>query len=308
MRLGMSVFKKISLNGLFWGLAGVMFTVFVVDAGLGIHKTCTSNARDAIIEAIKRDATIAGHLGELEQAGCVFGMIYEDPDYAIGTIWMTLEGALDEGMLYARFMKSQGNWWLTSARMDLGNAGSFFIDGRRPDKSTETTGSLLRVDTMRENDHPLMADRSSAGRWNETGWPEQHLRFEVPGDWRVAQKAHDELQLYSSTSDLYLIVRITPDSDAYRSMRFMREKKRKENSWWNRGRARPSVFSTIGNLRGYIEWPARDERMIQWQGYRDHPELGTDRVSFLFGASTSELFEKNRPLFGAILASIDSHD
>lgn len=305
----MSAFKKISFNTALGLLATILLGYFVVfEVGLGTYKACASNGRHAIVGAIQRDAIISGQLGAIEDTGCVFGMIYEDPDYAIGTIWLTLEGSLDEGMLYARFMKSKGRWWLTSAQMDLGLAGSFFIDGRRPDQADEIDGGELRVKSMRDNDHPLMADRASAGKWSDVGWPEQRLQFEVPADWRVTQKADDELYLYSGRSDLYLIIHVTSVADFRSSMRFLREKQRKEKRWSSWGRSRPSVFSQIGNLTGHIEWPARGVKMLPWQGYRDHPELGADRITFLFGAETSELFERNRPLFGAILASIEAHD
>ena len=286
----------------------ILAIYLAVDVGLNTYRACTSQGRNAIIQAVRSDPILMGYLGEIEKTRCLVGTDYSNSDYANGTVWMTVRGTADEGMLYARYMKSKGVWWLTSAQMDLRHAGSLFIEGLRPDISSRMASSRLRIDRMDEDDYPLKADRSSAGTWSAVSWPEQRIDLEVPASWRVTRRTDDEFYLFSSTSDLHLIIRVMPNPNIHSTLRFINDLEHKEHRWWNKGHIRPSIFSNIGNLRGYISWPRQGAKSVVWFGVRDHPTLGADRVTFLFGASSSALFESNRPLFGAILASVKAYD
>lgn len=300
--------EALFVNAIFMVPTTLLLTYLAVDVGLSTYQSCTSGGRSAVVQTIGNDSTLMQALGSIEKTRCLFGTGYSDADYATGNLWLTIRGADDEGMLYARYMMNKGIWWLTTARMDLRHSGQFFIEGQRPELAAKANDSRLRVDTMEEDDHPLKGDRSSVDRWRSVSWPEQRIDLDVPAEWRLTRRTDEELYLYSSTSDLYFIATFRPALDMNITLRFMNELRRKERSWWNIARARPSVFSNIGNLKGYIRWPGRGAKSVGWFGVRKHPELGDQRVEFLFGASSNTLFEANRPIFGAVLESIRTHD
>lgn len=130
----------------------------------------------------------------------------------------------------------------------------------------------------------------------------------MPANWQERRRTEDELYLYTSASDRYLIVRVMPDANHGSSLAHMRALEARERKWWRKGFSRPSLFADIGNLTGYLSWPGPGAKSIMWHSVRKHPRLGTDRVDFLFGAMSSTVFEESRPIFGTILASIHAYD
>ncbi len=299
---------KSRLNALISIALATLIAGLVAFVAYDLRRACASGAKDAILEAIAADPGLDRLLGVIGETNCFGGMLTGDESDGGGSVWLSVSGSNDVGMLYAYALKSDRQWRFSSAQLDLENSGSFFIDNARGNSPQAADQVALSVDQMGDPDSPLDVDRTSATAWRIVHWETQNLRFEVPANWQERRRTDDELYLYTASSDTHLIVRVTPIANHGRFIAFMRALESRERAWWRKGLSRPSMFADIGNLTGYISWPGPAAKSIAWHGVRNHPILGTDQVVFAFGATSNDLFESSRRVFGTILASIHAYD
>lgn len=297
-----------------WGyLIAVCCLLILGSIGLKIIQACNSAPQKLALQVLEQIPAVTQRLGSPALKVCYRGHYFEEGDYGLASYRIYLRGAIDSGTYKVRLMKSKNNWFLIQGRVDFYNSEPMEVR-----KDDHLTPYVLPI---KDNDEPLPADRSAVAAWRPVEWPGKgiSLQFELPSDTTTSKFNSEEIQ-FNFLDGSYFIARVTPihnPNEAFWVPGFRRLSGIEHRQYLQKSRVkydarryrngnapRGSTFKEIAQIRGVMDWPNPEVKLISWRGYFQSQEHGPLELTLLLGARSRESFHASKPIFGAILETI----
>jgi hypothetical protein len=268
----------------------------------------SSDAYQAAVTALKQDPAATKALGEITDTGIPSGSVsVEGGGSGDATFRMSVKGTLASGEFYVTMARVNGEWIVSSGRVQLDDGRSIDIEGR-------PGASIGRSNRSRTG--PNIAGATSAGKqlgsgaidtssWQEVEWTQQRIKFRLPPGWIAKEMSQRQLdyragEKYSSVyfaGNAWIWDRELPADDLLAA-----DLQSAAESLRN-GVTLGFEVREVGGTSGILTISNVGDRLTAtWRAIVG--ERGQQRsIDFLLGGPASE-FDRLSPTFNAILESL----
>ncbi|MCE9623953.1 MAG: cytochrome c oxidase assembly factor 1 family protein [Deltaproteobacteria bacterium] len=276
--------------------------------GFIFYKIKDSEAGRLTVRSVQESPAAREALGEIQDTGWPMGSIsVEGGGSGKATMSVSVKGSKAKGKYFATLQSVNGQWAVTSGRLQIDNGPSIDLGGGSAGPGpARDSPSLPPSDTAASGGRQLRADRAAATVWRHVEWPGQTISFDVPANWMQLNLNKREVEFRPEDRKAYFIGNLTYFDQKIPFTSLMQSMADKASAELKREEIFGYALRNFGRAQGIAQISARSDGQTTatWTGYFDTEEFGTVSVTFLLGAPTPEDFNKAEGALGAILDSV----